>query len=277
MLRSRIGWCFLLVVFLALGGSAAAQESPPKATEKPQEDAGTEARRPPQPGDETKVFILQHATPRVLADVLQVFPATITYSRFGPQPQSALAVSAPPAVMAAIEETIKRLDKPPAPARGVELTGYIVEALADAPTMDVPPSLEPVVAQLRETFTYQGYRVIDTVVARSSGDTATHVQGVTSPSPDRLIAYELSVSRIEVATTDEGSRILLRQLAFSAIPVRRSPGGFLSPPPGQGSGARAEFRASIELREGQQAIVGKAGLGDSGNALLLVLSARIVD
>jgi hypothetical protein len=37
------------------------------------------------------------------------------------------------------------------------------------------------------------------------------------------------------------------------------------------------MHTSLEIEEGRQVVVGKAGMGDSGNALILVLSARVTD
>jgi len=128
----------------ALCGRAAAQEPPATAPgEKAEALPGGTAGRVQQPcaensapepapkrsrqaGDVQKVFVIKNVRVRPLAEVLAVFPATITFSSY--ERSSALGVSAPPAVMAAIEETIKRLDVPTLGFRNIELTAEILEA-----------------------------------------------------------------------------------------------------------------------------------------------------
>ena len=100
----------------ALTQVVVAQENPAAATASPTPPP-VPARRGPRPGDVQKIFVLKHVRVDDMARLLSVFPAEISGSD---HPElRALAVSAAPAVVAAIEETIKRLDIPPAPARSV--------------------------------------------------------------------------------------------------------------------------------------------------------------
>jgi hypothetical protein len=298
--RSRSWIIALLVVVgsLALCGRGAAQEPP--ATEPEQESADqvkpadetkppasqlkapasqtkppeSVTRRSPRPGDVQKVLIIRHPVPRSLVDLLAIFPATITHSYY--QGATALGISAPPAAMAAIEETIKRLDAPPPPARkNIELTGYILEATSHpGEATSVPSELEGVVAQLKRTFNYAAYRLIDILIARAreySGLETNAVGGNGQGAPARTF-YRLKVMHASVSP-EGGATIRLDGLRFGVdipVPVSAVPNSSF------------QYRSvgvdtDIDIREGQRVVVGKSGIGDAGNAIILVLSAKVVD
>jgi len=233
-------------------------------------------KRSPRPGDVQKVFVIKNTRVRLLAGVLTVFPATIKLSRYAGT--TALGVSAPPAVMAAVEETIKRLDVPPPPVKNVELTGYILEALAQG-SSSVPPDLEGVVGQLSRAFSYRAYRLVDTLVARAregSGLSAeADTMGGNGKSSSERSRYMLHATQASVTHGDAGTTIRLDQLHFGA----KAPD--LMSGPVDGSGSRqyrsVDIEADLDIREGQRVVVGKSGAGDSGNATFLVLTAKVVD
>ena len=225
-------------------------------------------KRTPRTGDVQKVFSI-HMHARPLAEILSVFPATITFAEYGRTPNrgQALAVSAPPAVMAAIEETIKRLDVPPSPAKNIELTVEILEAVpAGAQGASVGPELQPVVAQLKRTFSFGGYRLADTLSARSREDAGLFV---TSASGTEFVGlgrldYRLHVRTVWYDKSPAGTAVHLDQLDFSAANPKLADGVVV-------------IRGDLDIREGQRVVVGNTGLGTPGNAIILVLSARVLD
>jgi RNA polymerase sigma-70 factor (ECF subfamily) len=239
--------------------------------------------RPSPPGDAQRVFVIQHVSADLLARLLKVFPAEIR-SVYG-RGLNALAVSAKPAVLAAIAETIKRLDQPDAGVgstrSSVELTGYILEGLDERQESEALPSdLQAVVGQLRRTFKYGGYRLLDTIVARTRADGSRFsVSGVTEKKLNALgpSYYHLDANR--TAVVGEAPRVVqLTNLNFGLeIPVP------VGPPPSDDSKPR-EFQykriglsSDMDIRDGQYVVVGKSGLGDSDDALVLVLTAKVVD
>jgi hypothetical protein len=296
-------WLVLAVVAgaLALCGPAPAQEArgegkaqaaqtPPKAEHASAPKAGAKAPEefpePPRatrPGDAQRVFVIQHVSANQLAKVLKVFPAEIR--SVDSRGLNALAVSAKPPVLAAIGETIKRLDQPNAgvesASSSVGLTGYILEGLDERQEPEaLPAELQAVVGQLRRTFKYGGYRLLDTIVARTRAD-GSHfsVAGVTEKKLNGLgpSYYHLDANR--TAVVGDAPRVVqLTNLNFGLeIPVP------VGPPPSDNSKPR-EFQykriglsSDMDIRDGQYVVVGKSGLGDSENALVLVLTAKVVD
>jgi hypothetical protein len=278
----------VIAAALALSVRAGAQEADaPEPDEKPASPGPTPrpqpaapdatARRAPRPGDVQKVFVIRHAFASDLATLLAVFPATIEHARFDPQ-TSAISVSASPAVLAAIEETIKRLDLPEnshgmtSTGRSIEVTGYVVEGTAQASdTAGMPPVLADVLAQLKRVFSYGGYRLVDTLIARPREGSRFEVNALASNAGDAQFgpaSYSLE-ALASVGSRDGTPLILFRDLRFGGqVPIHM--------------GATFTYRSigihgDIEIHDGQRVVVGKSGLGDGANALILILSAKVVD
>jgi hypothetical protein len=262
-----------LIAALALCGSVLAEEAGKPAPAASPQSTPQVAKRGPRPGDVQRVFVIKAARIHELAEVLSVFPAAISYDHSS-STATALGVSAPPAVMAAIEETIKRLDIPPAPKKSVEVTAYIIQALA-APAADakVPAVLDPVVAQLKNTFRYADYRLVDTLIARSIADVYTWLETSSFSEADiwsrGKAKYSLK-ARPAVVTTDGQRVVRMGQLRFTfEVPIEVGEHNYQTSSSG--------ITADVDLGDGQTVVVGKSGTGLPGSALILVLSAKILD
>lgn len=123
-----------------------------------------EAERPAPPRIQ-KLFVLKYADPTQLTRLLSAFNAQISPN----QEMRALAVSAPADGMAAIEEAIQRLDVPAAAPRNLDLTVWFLlageeEGAAGPP---VPKELDSVVAQLKGSFAFKTYRLLDVLSLRT--------------------------------------------------------------------------------------------------------------
>jgi len=243
------------------------------------------AERAPQPKDVQKVFVIQHARSRDLARVLDVFPATIKVSTYADS--GYLAVSAPPAVMPAIEETIKRLDVPQSPQKSVEITASVIEASVDPAegAADLPAGLQGVVTQLRKTFNFAGYRLLDTLVARTGEGSNMKIKGTLAKRPGIPLTEFHGIECRDVSITGgaSGRDVRLRRLKYSAqIAVDGGTAALSLGAPSTGE-AHYDYRTygfeaeSLPIREGQQAVVGKFSIDAAGDALILVLSARVID
>jgi hypothetical protein len=220
-------------------------------------------KRGPRDGDVQKVFVLKNVRADDLAELLSVFPAQITnVERTG---LSALSVSAAPAVLAAIEETIKRLDVPPPPARAVEVTGYVLECSAKAEGGSAPSELQDVVAQLKRTFGYAECGVGQTLFTRGSNHARFRSAAGSKPGSrdhpsetESAGTYVLEAGRVDIDGVQSPSVIRFRALSLQII------------------GSTAAFSADVDVRDGQKVVLGKLG-SVSGKDAMLVLTARVVD
>lgn len=251
---------------LALAGTeVAAAQAPATAKDKTETPAApataAAARRGPRPGDVQKVFVINHVNADRLAQILSVFPAEISASQMGFGNVAALAVSASPAVLSAIEETVKRLDVPTPAKRNVEVTAQVLECSMQAGDAgSTPTDLQDVVGQLKRTFSYTGCSLVQTLLARGREGSIVNA----SSPPYRLR------SRADIVASDGASIVKLSPLSVGHEVMVKLPGG--------GSNARSNtFEGDIDVRNGQRALVGKLGTGESGKDEILVVTAKILD
>ena len=108
----------------------------------------------------TKVFQLKYADANRVAKLLN--RSGVVWD----DQLRALVVNRPKSEMAEIEQMIQRFDVAPPPVQNVDVTIYLMSALGTPSSSVVPPELEAVVKQLKNTFSYKGYQVIDTEVMR---------------------------------------------------------------------------------------------------------------
>ncbi len=176
----------------------------------------------------------------------------------------AIAVSGPPAIVDAVGEAIKRFD---VPTKNTELTAYLLAASQQAAQADnVPKELDPVLKQLKSLFSYQGYRLLDTMIARArEGQELEMSSAGPAVRVDRPNFYQLRAKSINITAEGKGSLIRLDGLRFSA----RTYSG--------DTPLDTYINTDLDLREGQKVVVGKAGMGSSGDALILVITAKVVD
>jgi hypothetical protein len=243
----------LAALFVSAASIAASQDATPEA--KPAAAAASpspspDARRGVRPGDVQKVFVLKHVHVNDLARLLSVFPAEI--SGMERDNTRVLSASAAPAVVAAIEETIKRLDVQPPPIRSVEINAYVLECSPSGEAGILPPELQGVLVQLKKTFNYTGCSLARTLYARGSDDGRLSVE-----SNERGAGiYQLS-GRIEVDSS-EPPVVRLRSLDLTNVSPNRS-----------------RLGGDIEVRDGQKVVLGRLGVTESGKDQIVVLTAKV--
>ena len=202
-----------------------------------------------RPGDVQKVFIINHVGVNDLVRVLSVFPAEL--SGMERDNRRVLSVSAAPAVVAAIEETIKRLDVPPPPIKSVEITAYVLECATSGGPGTLPQELQGVLVQLKKTFSYSGCALARTLFTRGSDGNRFY-----SEFNERSAGmYSLSATRLEVEATNV---VRLRGLELTNF-----------------SSSRGRLGGDVEVRDGQKVVLGRLGVTESGKDQIVVLTAKL--
>ncbi len=166
-----------------------------------------------------------------------------------------------------IESLIRRMDTAPVPEKDIEITVYLLTAGdTTGSSQEIPLQLEPVLKQLRSTFTYKSYRLLDTIFIRNR----TGADGKTNgslPPPDAEMqagSYSLSYNRSYMTRDDKVDVVHLSGLELMVS-------GYTGRTPGAGG----SISTDVDLRTGQMVVVGKTTIGRS--ALIAVLSAKVVD
>jgi hypothetical protein len=178
----------LVAALLATTSVSFAQETKKAEEKTPAEDS----RNWP-----VKIFQVKYANVNQLARVFNAFGAIINAD----SGLNVISVRAPKEVLAAIEESIQRLDVPPAASKNIDLTAYLLIGSTREPATDNPPAeLDPVVKQLKAVFNYKGFRLLDTLVMRVREQTGGDVHGsVASPVNDVRHRYRMTFTSIPLA------------------------------------------------------------------------------
>jgi hypothetical protein len=232
------------------------------------QDAAQAPAQPKKP-DAQRLFVLKYADPQQLSNLLRVFDAQTT-------PNTgfhALAIRANPDAMNAIEEAIKRLDVPAAAPRDVDLTAQLVLGAegADQAGSALPKDLESVVAQLRQTFPFKTYGLLDVLTLRSrtggNGQTSTTSSGGAVPVNGQPQPVESSLNLNSISVEGDGATVRIDGFNLAAN-VPYGSGGMLQ-------SHRLNLRTDLDIKEGQKVVVGRLGINPS-QALFVVLTAKIL-
>lgn len=151
----------------------------------------------------------------------------------------------------------------PATQRDLEFTVYLLAGLNKGEESNgTPKALEGTVSQLRAIFPFASYRLLDTAVLRVNGGSNGEVGGILPPLAEGgdALNYQIDTQVRGIVPKEHESQISVPQFRFS---LRLPKGGDVS------------VKTALEMREGEQVVVGKAGMGAAGT-LFVVVSARVL-
>jgi hypothetical protein len=217
----------------------------------------------------TRVFQFKYADARALQRVLS------PYGRVEADPMlKALTITVRDNnVLSEVEQIVKRFDVPPPPVPNIDVTIYLMSALGTPSSGAVPAELEPVVKQLKNTFSYKGYQLIDTEVMRVRAGQGGDVSGVVDGAPS--VDGNKTISRVgfrsaSVSTDEKGRAIRIDGLKIGLrIPIAAGEKKYQYIDTG--------LNTDVDVREGQKVVVGKANMDGSDRASIVVLTAKVVE
>jgi len=247
------------ILLILLAGAAAAQDT----------GAAVNTQKKPDPVE--RLFVLKYADPQQVSELLRVFESSmIPNAAF-----HALAIRATPSVMTSIEDSLKRLDVPSAAPKDIDLTAQLLMG-AEAPEhagSALPKDLENVVSQLRQTFPFKNYGLLDVLTlrlrtGRTNGQTSTSSVGGTIQVEGRPMPVNSSLNLNGVSLGGDSAEVRIDGFRFSTrIPVSNGPG--------QVSMNDIGMHTDLDIKDGQKVVVGRLGI-NSGQALFVVLTAKIL-
>lgn len=156
---------------------------------------------------------------------------------------------------------VRELDAATPVAKNVELTFYILEATKEpaAESAALPAELKPVIAQLKSVLGFEGFRLFDTAFIRTRSGEKAEASGQ-AQVPNGTAGYHLNLQAF-VSSETTPATIRIDNSRFQAW---------------VGS-TNAGFSINVDLKAGQQAVVGRAGVEGNRSALILVASGKIVE
>jgi hypothetical protein len=255
---------FLIAILLA-GVSALAQ------------DTATATLPPPAEKHDAVVLVrLKYADPELAARLLSHTNVSLATDRT----LHLMVISGDPDRVMLAQKIIQDIDVPgsagvmlpgpPVTQSDIEFTVYLLAGLnkgeensdAGAPSALRTKALDGTVSQLRAIFPYASYRLLDTAVLRVNGNSSGEVGGILpllGEAGDTGL-YSIGVQVRGIVPKEHESQISVHELRFSMHPPK---------------GGEVSVRTALELREGQQVVVGKAAMGNAGT-LFVVVSARVL-
>jgi hypothetical protein len=161
----------------------------------------------------------------------------------------------------------------------------IVGTNQDVEDARLPASLEPVVRQLRASLPFKNYRLAATLINRVKNEGRLELNWIGAPPASPLAAASnvtpsfsrFSIRQVKLVRNAENQTIV-QMVGFNfgaRIPIQTTPSlaanGAIAPafnyePTG--------LSTDISMREGEPVIVGTLNVGPSGDAIILVVSAK---
>ncbi len=149
----------------------------------------------------------------------------------------------------------------------------------------LPAALEPVVRQLRATLSFKNYRLAATLINRVKNEGRLELNWIGAPPTSPLAAASnvtpsfsrFSIRQVKLLRNAENQTVV-QMVGFNfgaRIPIQTTPSlaanGAIAPafnyePTG--------LSTDISMREGEPVIVGTLNVGPSGDAIILVVSAK---
>lgn len=254
MRRKKVFFPALIVAFLTLAIPTRAQEK--------------EASQKTAPEGQTRIIPLKYVAPSRAAHLLGDFGATL----LADDRLKVLTVAGGTSAVAAIEEAIKKLDVPPPPARSIEITAYfLLGTRQSVEGANLPKELDEVVNQLKRVLSYQGFRLLDNLLIRTMDGEHASVAGAATSQGERA-DFQFGFSDARIVSEEKLPTIRIHDLNFvMERPVETKQG--VKPLPK----TEAQIRTDIDLPEGLKVVVGKTSFYYPDNALVLVLTAKLVN
>lgn len=209
-----------------------------------------------------RVFEIKYVDVDTLTEILKVFPGYFKSDRG----LKLISVSSTAEVIGSIENTIKRVD---VPSKNIEITVYMLSASEKAgENSSIPPEIQGAIKQLRGVFSYQNYRLLETAIIPCQDRRDAMVSGNISflPPNPQTTRYTLIVSA-SIALDEKGRLIRLDRFQLKQR-LGMSGDKFVED---------SLLNTSITVHEGQKVVVGKASLGGTNDALILVVTAKVLD
>jgi hypothetical protein len=221
-----------------------------------------------QPKMVKKIIEVRYADPQVLANLVN--PSGRVNIRTD-RALHVMVVEAYPDALAEIEAMVKKLDVAPA---NIEMTVYLISGNARDATDDLPKDLASTAKQLHAVFAYKSYRILQSFVLRDR-ESGNPNQGYGAPStsgtiPGSSSTYDFLYRALTVSGGTPRS-VHIDGLRFSV----QTPTGTRDKE-GRLEHENSTINTDLDIGDGQKVVVGKSNLHGSDDALILVITAQVV-
>ncbi len=223
----------------------------------------------------TKLITLQNTEPRAIESMLQMFGVRVNSNN----QMKTMAIYGTTKEVAAAEAAIKRLDVAP---KNIDLIVYFVVG-GDLPAQmtggAIPQDLRDVITQLKGTFTFKEYKMLDVLTLRTRVGSSAETSGILNAgNPPRMSQFSIR----NTSLSEDGTTIRIdRMHAGLRIPFVRREGVGADAKGGANVQKAFEYINSgidqdVDVKEGQKVVVGRSSLEGPQQALFLILTAHVI-
>ena len=178
--------------------------------------------------------------------------------------------------VAQVEAAIKKLDVPSPPAKNIELLAYLVMASSEPQTGPEPADLASAIKQMRSLFPYKSYQLLDTIWVRMRENRGIETEGLapkalkTNPNYDPR--YTLTANTAAISASEP------KTVRFEHLNLRLILNEFSRGTSSSSVGTvEVRINSSFDVREGQKVVIGKTNPTGADSAIVLVVTARVVE
>lgn len=278
----------LLLMFVLFTATTYAQSAPRTVdtTAAPSPKAAVNAASPTAEPErvvnkdlKTQIFEVKHRDPDALARVLRGLSSFEKGTQINSDRSfKTITVRDYPENVTVIERALTRLDVPEKLPANLEFQLHIITASRSGKaTEQMPKNLAPVVAELQKTLQYSNYSYVTTVFNRAQDGKEIEAQGSIELNPaltTNKTFYNYKLTDIQLGTDEANNEM---------VQVRRMAFGMRTPTLVKARDGKeatdyvdASILTGLSLREGEQVVVGTANIGNSDDAVILVVSVKKV-
>src|SRR5687768_2847510 len=165
----------------------------------------------------------------------------------------------------------------------VQLHLLVARKTSEGDEEKLPAGFDSVIKQLKSTFTFKSYRLATTLLNRVKNGGRLSLRWVGSPllAPSAATAAtpgfnEFNVQQVKLAQDEEGRDVVqMSNFNFGArIPIQISSIASTGNSVPLVQYEQTGITTDISMREGEATIVGTLNVGPSGDALIIVVSAK---
>jgi hypothetical protein len=179
----------------------------------------------------------------------------------------AIIVYGLPEAVASVEEMVKKVDVAPV---NVELTVYLVSGNSHDATDDLPKDLASTAKQLHGVFAYKSYRILQSFILRDRENGRGNGTGTSGTLPGSSATYNFHYQSLTVSNgTPRIVHIDNAQFSVNTPTGQRDDKGHVI-------ADTSSINTDLDVGEGQKVVVGKSNVHGSDDALILVITAQVV-
>jgi hypothetical protein len=179
----------------------------------------------------------------------------------------AIIVSGTPEAVASVEAMVKKLDIAPA---NVEFTVYLISGASHDAADDLPKDLASTAKQLHGVFAYKSYRILQSFILRDRENGRGNGTGTSGTLPGSNAKYNFHYQSLTVSSgTPRIVHIDNAQFSVNTPTGQRDDKGYMIT-------ESSSINTDLDIAEGQKVVVGKSNVHGSDDALILVITAQVV-